>query len=155
MVETRFPAFMPDGAAVTLKQVLDQVGDQSWIWRLLTFEATSLADSGLDVINLERRAEGAEEGIELSSTSLGELAGKVDQTINIHLVAYAASGEAVFVVQAFDSTEWEVSAEDSDAVAVGAFSRVREAAQIGVWRPGPGDESVVNSATTEAGDDFG
>jgi hypothetical protein len=155
MVETRFPAFTPDGTAVTLKQVLDQVGDQPWLWRLLAFEATSLADSGLDVIDLERRAEYAEKGIELSSINLGELAGKIDQTINIHLVAYAASGKSVFVVQAFDSTEWEVSAEDSDAVAVGAFSRVREGTQIRVWRPGPGDESVVNSATTESGDDFG
>jgi hypothetical protein len=134
-METKFSAFTPTGEAVTLKQVLDEVGSQPWLWKILTFEATSRASSELDVIDLERRVEDAENGVEVSSVGLRELAGEIDQTINIHLVAHAASGKSVFVVQVFDSTEWEVWAEDSDSVAVGAFLRVREGATIGFWRP--------------------
>jgi len=139
-METKFSAFTQTGGAVTLKQVLDQVGYQPWLWRILTFEATSLASSGLDVIDLECRAERAENGVEVNSIDLRELAGKIEQTINIHLVAYAASGKSVFVVQAFDSTEWEVSAEDSDAVAVGAFFRVREGVKNWSLRPNSPDD---------------
>jgi hypothetical protein len=131
------------------------VGSQPWLWRIFTFEATSRASSEFDVIDFERRAESAENGVEVSSAGLRELAREIDQTINIHLVAHAASGKSVFVVQAFDSTEWEVSADDSDAVAVGAFFRVREGAKVGFWRPDLPDEPVVDPATTEGDGDFG
>ncbi|MGW2623192.1 hypothetical protein [Micromonospora taraxaci] len=138
-METRFSAFAKGGEPVTLKQILDQVGDPPWHWSLSVFEGTSLADSDLDLIDLERKVERAEEGVEISLQSLRELAGQVDQTINIHLVAKVSFGSScVFVVQAFDSTEWEIWAEDSDVVAVGVFDRVREGAETGVWRFGFG-----------------
>jgi hypothetical protein len=155
IVKARFPAFAPDGKVVTLKQVLDRVGTQSWLWRLLDLEATSLIESNLDVIDLERMVECADGGIEIGSPGLRELAGKFNQVINIHLVAHAASGESVFVVQAFDSTEWEIWAEDSDAVAVGAFVRVRDGAQIGARHPKSGAGSAADSATTDTSEDFG
>ena len=91
-----FPAFTQEQKAVTLKQVIDQVGDPPWRWRILVFEATSSVHSGLDVIDLERRVERAENGVEISSRSLRELANQVDQIIDIHLIAHAVSGMPVF-----------------------------------------------------------
>jgi hypothetical protein len=126
-METVIPAFRPDGAMVRLSEVLAAVGDVPWAWRMLAFEGTGRPGSTVDLNRLNRDIEAADDdGVAFTTAALRRFADQVDQAVNCTLQAYRAgtTPRRVLEIEALDSTEWIVWADDDDQAAVDAATRI-------------------------------
>jgi hypothetical protein len=109
-----------EGHLVTLGEILDVIDGKGLEWRLTDFEAIAVPDFGLDILSIERAVSGTRGGLIFSFNALLEFAQGLDQVINCEILGYATDvpripGEAVVIVQALDSTEWILKADDPRA----------------------------------------
>jgi hypothetical protein len=122
------PAWNSAKEYLGLRAVLNAVGANDWIWRLEEFSGMSTSDSGLNVLELEDRLE---TGTYLTLTwdGLTDFADKVHQMVDGLLVAFDGDGDArpVLAIEARDSGDWKIVAEDGNPSAVAAARRIAAA----------------------------
>lgn len=119
-----------DGRWVNLVDLLGLVPDNDHSWSFLDFEGVGgKGPRGESILEFEELIEDSRAGYVLSWTELVRFAGQLKQIINCRLVAARAVAdlervsaeaggdtEAEVVVEAFDSTTWEVQATDPELV---------------------------------------
>jgi hypothetical protein len=111
----------PDGAFVSLTDILRRVNGQNWKWRLLEFYGIGVMPDDLSVDEFEDLVDASPHGVEFDWPGLLEFADSVEQAHDIVLVA-VAEGEPLPTLQqdewssyacsieALDSSEWVITA---------------------------------------------
>jgi hypothetical protein len=94
---------------------------------MLAFDGTVEPGSTLDLNRLNRDIEAAgDDGVAFTTAALRRFADQVNQAVNCTLQAYreGATSRRVLDIEALDSTEWIVWADDDDQAAVDAATRI-------------------------------
>jgi hypothetical protein len=119
-MEKTIPAFLPGDKLVTLSRVLLQVDGKAWSWRMLEFEGTTKVGSTLNLREVNSRIRADSGGLRLTWDELLAFADEVDQAVNCTLHAFCGktASERVMEIEALDSSEWVIWADDNDSGAV-------------------------------------
>ncbi|MEU0530828.1 hypothetical protein [Amycolatopsis tolypomycina] len=115
-----------DGRQVNLADLLNLIPGDDFCWSFLDFEGVGgTGPRGESILEFEELVENGGVGYVLSWPELVWFAGQLKQVINCWLVAVRVAadlehvseeGGAEVVVEAFDSTTWEVQATDQELV---------------------------------------
>jgi hypothetical protein len=119
-MEKAIPAFLPGDKIVTLSWVLSQVDGKAWSWRMLEFEGTTKVGSTLNLRELNSGIQTDSDGLRLTGDELLAFADEVDQAVNCTLQAFRGrtEPERAMEIEALDSSEWIIWADDNDSGAV-------------------------------------
>jgi hypothetical protein len=114
--------FREDGTLVQLIDFLKQLPENDWVWSFLEFDGIGIAPNNLSMNEFEELIRADATGFKMNWHELLQFAESIQQTINCLLVAVkeindlqAAELDAdnfsscEIVIQAFDSTEWELT----------------------------------------------
>ena len=110
---------------LTLRPVLDCIGENPWIWRLEDFDGQTLPDSEFSFSRIQGLI--ARDGfVELQWDQLLGWADHLHQMVDGYLSARESpeSPQAVFTLQAFDSSEWIAEALRDDAETSAILRRI-------------------------------
>jgi hypothetical protein len=125
-MEKTIPAFLPGDKLVRLSRVLSQVDGKAWSWRMLEFEGTTKVGSTLNLHEVNSRIQADPGGLRLTWDELVDFADDVDQAVNCTLQAFRGTTdtERVMEIEALDSSEWIIWADDNDGGAVESAERI-------------------------------
>ncbi|WP_052451349.1 hypothetical protein [Pseudomonas batumici] len=132
-------SFRTDGAVLLLKDLLEIIPDNDWVWSVLEFQGVGCAPDGLSMDEYEDFLFSQERGDIMTWGQLLEFAQLMEQTFNCLVVAVNTVAEIikpsdveivpetyVLAIEAFDSTHWTLWSDRSETIrAVSQLSAVR------------------------------
>lgn len=129
MYSVTLASFRADGAVLLLKDLLEVIPDNDWVWSVLEFQGVGCAPNGLSMDEYEDFLLSQEKGDIMTWEQLLEFAQPMEQTFNCLVVAVNATTEIikpadfeivpetyVLVIEAFDSAEWTLWSDRSEII---------------------------------------
>jgi hypothetical protein len=128
MDKISLPVRRADGRWTDLADLLDLIPDNDLLWSFLEFEGVGgTGPRGESILEFEELVPTSRTGYRLSWSELVRFAGQLEQTINCFLVAarttsaleraaddFGSDAESVVIIEAVDSTTWELRAADEE-----------------------------------------
>lgn len=108
-----------NGHVTSLSEILHHINDTNISWRMTELQAISTPSSDLNMLNLESEIRNSPKGFPFTNKALIALAEILDQVIDCEIIGFTVSPEdspteeAVIIIRALDSTEWEIAVDES------------------------------------------
>lgn len=121
MYSVTLASFRTDGTALLLKDLLEVIPDNDWVWSVLEFQGVGCAPNDLSMDEYEDFLRSQEKGDIMAWEQLLEFALPMEQTFNCLVIAVNTTTEIikpagfeivpetyVLAIEAFDSTDWKL-----------------------------------------------
>ena len=121
------PMHRASGDIVQLTDILGRIPNNKWVWSVLEFNGVGIAPGDIDMDEFERLVSATPGGQHFSWSDLQAFAKKLEQTydcliiavgneedINLFLDEGGNAERCQFVIEAHDSTSWNVAARSKD-----------------------------------------
>ncbi|NWB97640.1 hypothetical protein HX882_17215 [Pseudomonas gingeri] len=130
-------SFRADGSVLLLKDLLEVIPDNDWVWSVLEFQGVGCAPNGLSMDDYEDFLLSQEKGDIMTWGQLIEFAQPMEQTFNCLVVAVNMAAEIIkptgfeiipetyaLAIEAFDSAEWTLWSDKPEVIR--AVSQLRK-----------------------------